>query len=523
MLKKLRVVLAVFFLSAVTLLFLDYTGTIHAYLGWSAHMQFVPARLSVHDAIIAGLILVTLLLGRVYCSVICPLGVFQDVVSRVAGIGKKNRFAYRPPRKGLVALRISVFVVFLASAALHVPIITGLLEPYSAYGRMMSQIFGPLYQLGNNALAHFAERSDSYAFYSVDVWVRSVCVLIVAIVTFLVISVFAWKSGRGYCNGICPLGAVFGFFAKSSVVKMRINKEKCGGCGICAKSCKAGCIDPSDMEIDYSRCVSCFNCTVNCRKGAVKYTSSGWCAKTQSPAKASSADVKKCASAAQCADGAAADNLSSDSAARRGLLAGAALVIAGLFTRGLARTYDFDGGLAPLEDKKAPARSKPIVPPGAISAKNFRARCTGCQQCVTVCSNQVLRPSNKMSNFMQPHMSFERGYCRPECIKCSTTCPTGAIRPITTAEKSSIQIGIAIWNPGLCIVNVDKVVCDLCSRKCPTGAITMIAKFPDDTTSPKIPMIDTARCTGCGACEHLCPSRPYSAIHVDGVDVHRTI
>jgi ferredoxin len=215
--------------------------------------------------------------------------------------------------------------------------------------------------------------------------------------------------------------------------------------------------------------------------------------------------------------------LSDNDLSRRSLVTGAAVLALGLAARPLARTYAFDGGLAPVGDKKAPQRSTPIIPPGADNARHFRKHCTSCQLCVTVCPNQVLQPSNKASNFMQPTLSFERGYCRPECVKCSEVCPTGAIRRITTAEKSSIQIGIAKRNLDLCIVNTDKVTCDLCSRKCPTGAITMIPPRPDDTESIKIPMLDTARCIGCGACEQLCPSRPYSAIIVDGVDSHRTV
>ncbi|MCL2220450.1 MAG: 4Fe-4S dicluster domain-containing protein [Chitinispirillia bacterium] len=512
MLKKLRVILAVFFIVAVTFLCLDYTGTVHAFLGWCAKVQFVPARLSVNDAVVAGLILMTLLLGRVYCSVICPLGIYQDIVSRIAGLKKKKRFAYRPPRRGFVIFRISLFVIFLLAAALHYPVVTNLLEPYSAYGRMVSQIFGPLYQWGNNILAHYAESVGSYAFYSVDVWLRGVSVLIIAVSTFILAGAFAWKSGRGYCNGVCPVGVFLGLFARSSVMRLSVDKGKCSGCGICVNNCKAGCIDPGDMEIDYFRCVSCFNCKDACPKKAVKYAADG-CFKKSLGAKVSAG-----AEAPPAVKALSGDNL----LVRRGLLAGAALMLWGLVTRASA-DRQFDGGLAALEDKKAPVRSRPIVPPGADSAKNFRARCTGCQLCVTACPNHVLRPSGKASSFMQPHLSFERGYCRPECVKCSLVCPTGAILPITAAEKSSKQVGIAIWKPELCVVNRDSVICDLCSRKCPTGAITMIAQSADDTSSPRIPMIDTARCIGCGACEHLCPSRPYSAIYVDGVDVHRTI
>ncbi|MDR0330630.1 MAG: 4Fe-4S dicluster domain-containing protein, partial [Chitinispirillales bacterium] len=209
---------------------------------------------------------------------------------------------------------------------------------------------------------------------------------------------------------------------------------------------------------------------------------------------------------------------------RRGALAGAAACALGFVAGASARAFEFDGGLAPLEAKTAPAdRATRILPPGSDNAKSFARLCNGCQLCVSVCPNQALRPSESLSTFMQPYISYERGYCRPECVKCSEVCPTGAIRPITTAEKSATQIGVAKWDKGLCIVNRDNATCDLCSRKCPAGAIAMIPQSAGDMASPMIPMIDANRCIGCGACEHLCPSRPNSAIFVDGVEAHRMV
>jgi polyferredoxin len=542
MLKRIRIIVAVFFLAALTLLFLDYTGTVHAYLGWCAKIQLIPALLNFHLAAAAIFVIITLLIGRFYCSAICPLGIFQDVISRLTNIGKKNRFNYRPSRKPLVILRFVLLAVFLAALATGISVITALLEPYSAFGRMVSQIFGPVYQWGNNVLAGFAERSGSYAFYSVDVWMKSAAALIVAISTFVIVGVFAWKSGRGYCNTVCPVGALFGIVTKFSLIKPSVDKEKCNSCGLCAKNCKASCIDSVNKEIDYLRCVFCFNCIAICPKKSVTFSlRNPFGAKTSGTRKSSgtintsqsknNAEVDGNLSINGNINGDMNDKLTGGNLARRGLISGAALLILGFIVRPFARTYEFafDGGLAPVQDKKAPSRKTPVIPPGADSARYFRKHCAGCQLCVTVCPNQVLRPSNKVSNFMQPHMSFERGYCRPECVKCSEVCPTGAILPITAAEKSSIQIGVAVWNNDLCVVNTDKVVCDLCSRKCPAGAIAMIPKIPmpepgaDDKTSLKIPMIDTNRCIGCGACELLCPSRPYSAIYVEGVGSHRTV
>lgn len=182
-----------------------------------------------------------------------------------------------------------------------------------------------------------------------------------------------------------------------------------------------------------------------------------------------------------------------------------------------------DGGLAIIEDKKKPDRTTPITPPGSLSAANFSRHCTACQLCVSVCTNHVLRPSGNLQTFMQPEVSYERGYCRPECVKCSEVCPTGAIRPITKADKTAIQIGHAVLIQENCIVNRDGVTCGNCARHCPTQAILMVAKDPNDPDSPQLPVVNEEKCIGCGACENLCPSRPFSAIYVEGHEQHRNI
>ncbi len=496
MLLKIRRTLAILSFALLTLLFLDFTGTIHAWFGWLADIQFVPAVLALNVLVILLLILLTLLLGRVYCSVVCPLGIFQDVVSRVSGLRRKKRrrFAYSP---AVNWLRYSFFVLFLVAVVAGFVAFASLLDPYAAYGRMASHLLAPVYRWGNNVLAGVAERFDSYAFYSTELWLKNVPVLLVAVVTLIVLCVLAWQNGRTYCNTVCPVGTVLGFLSRYSLFRPVIDTEKCTHCHLCARTCKASCIDSARTRIDLSRCVACFGCLDTCRQGAIVYRSRF-----------------------QQSDTAAAKPTNPDKE-RRLFLSTAFLFAASAALK--AQEKKVDGGLAIIEDKKKPERATRLVPPGSQRLRHFARHCTACQLCVSACPNQVLRPSSDFQMFMQPEMSYERGYCRPECTKCSEVCPAGAIRPVTPAEKSAIQIGHAVWIADNCVPMTDGVKCDNCARHCPVGAISMIPSVPDDAFSPAIPVVNTERCIGCGACENLCPARPFSAMYVEGHEVHRKI
>lgn len=269
MLHKIRIVLAVLFYTAITLLFLDFTGTIERYFGWMAKIQFLPALLAVNVGVIVGLLCLTFVFGRIYCSVICPMGVMQDIIAFFGKKSKKNRYSYSPARKWL---RVIVLVVFLATILLPgVSIAAHLIAPYSAYGRIAANLLQPIYLLCNNALASIAEHYGSYAFYSVDIWLKSLTSLIIAIVTLVVVGILAWRNGRTWCNTICPVGTLLSFFAKYSIFKPIIDADKCNKCGLCARNCKAACINHKEHTIDYSRCVDCFNCIDKCHQKAIKY------------------------------------------------------------------------------------------------------------------------------------------------------------------------------------------------------------------------------------------------------------
>ncbi|MBO5331215.1 MAG: 4Fe-4S binding protein [Alistipes sp.] len=491
MLRKIRIIAAALCFTLITLLFLDFTGTIHAWFGWLAKVQFLPAILALNVGVIVFLVALTLLFGRVYCSVICPLGVMQDIISWFAGRRKKNRFSYSPAKNWL---RYAVLAIFIVTLAAGFGAVALLVAPYSAFGRISQNLFAPLWKWGNNLLAYIAERVDSYAFYSTDVVVGSWATFAVAVVTLIVLAILAWRNGRTYCNTICPVGTVLGLLSRFSLLKPVIDTDKCINCGLCARKCKASCIDAKNHSIDYSRCVVCMDCLESCNKGAIKYTLRKGSA---APAAAAPADKS-----------------------RRNFLVGAGLLAT---SAAKAQEMKLDGGYATIIAKQSPFKNRALTPPGSLSARNMAAHCTGCQLCVAVCPTQVLRPSADLTTFMQPEMSYEKGYCRPECNKCSQVCPTGAIKPISVEEKSSIQLGHAEWVRDNCVVITDDVECGNCQRHCPTGAITMILSDYRDTKSRKIPSVNKHLCIGCGACENLCPARPFSAIRVKGYTNHRTI
>ena len=522
MLRRIRTTLALVVFVLITLLFLDVTGTLHKYFGWLASIQFWPALLALHVGVLALLVVLTLVFGRIYCSIICPLGVMQDVVSRLHGIRKKNRFTYSKEKRWL---RYTVLAVFIVSALAGVNAVVSLLAPYSSYGRIAGSLMKPVYEAGNNVLAAIAESVNSYAFYSVDVWLKSLPTLVVASVTLVVIAVLAWRGGRTYCNTICPVGTILSFLARFSWFKVRIDGSKCVNCGLCTKNCKASAIDFKNHKIDYSRCVVCGDCIGKCHKGAISLSSRRADKRTSRQVnKQTSGQADKRTS--QNADSAnllvnSSAGVLSTNESRRSFLLGVAVAATGA---ALAQEKKkVDGGLAAIEDKVAPRRLTPLTPPGSLSAQHFAQHCTACQLCVSTCPNGVLRPSTDLSTFMQPTMSYERGYCRPECTKCGEVCPTGAIKPITRAIKSATQIGHAVWVKKNCVPLTDGVECGNCARHCPTGAITMIPLNPKDERSPKIPAVNEARCIGCGACENLCPARPFSAIYVEGHEVHREV
>lgn len=492
MLRKIRITLAVSFFVGITLLLLDFTGTLHHWLGWMAKVQFLPALLALNAVVLVALVVLTLVFGRIYCSVICPLGVMQDAISHLNR--KKNRFTHS---RALTWLRLVALVIMAVAIIAGLGSLMALLAPYSTYGRIINNLVQPLYIWCNNGLAAIAEHYESYSFYGKELWLKSLPTFLIALATFVIIAVLAWRGGRTYCNTICPVGTVLGYLAKFSWFKVYFDVDKCRSCSLCSKNCKASCIDYKSHTVDYTRCVTCGNCLSKCNFEALHYGRPTKSLKSR--------------------DSQSTPNSQADET-RRAFLLGGAIVAADVALAQAGKKVD--GGLAEIVDRTPPKRKQPITPPGSVSAQNMARHCTACQLCVAQCPNDVLRPSGNLLTLMQPTLNYERGFCRPECTRCSEVCPTGAIRPIDTALKTAIQVGHAIWLKENCVVLTDGVECGNCARHCPSKAIMMVPNDPEDDESPMVPAVDHTKCIGCGACEYVCPARPFGAIYVEGNETH---
>jgi ferredoxin len=492
MLRTLRISLAVLCFAGFCLLFADVSGILPPRLAFLAKIQFVPALLSGSFIIVAVLVALTLLFGRIYCSTICPLGVLQDVISR---LGKKRRFRFH---KGYLWLRVGTLVVFLLAFLTGLSLLVSLLEPYSAFGRIAAGLLAPVWQFGSNLLALASEHAGSFIVSPSPVWQKGFSTLAAAAATLGVISVLAIHSGRTWCNTLCPVGACLGFLHCFALFRPRIDPEKCTRCGVCAKGCKASCIDAGSMVMDASRCVACFNCLRDCPKQAIYYAPS------------------RRVDLSTARENTAGDSAGTDCGRRAFSLAG--LSVASL--PAIAAAENAGGKPLNLSRRQRTPRETPITPPGSSGRRHFMKRCTGCQLCVSSCPNQVLSAVDYGANILLPAMSFERGFCRVNCVTCSTVCPTGAIRPITIEQKTTIQAGRAVIDAKSCLVTADEIQCTACSRICPTGAAALVG---GNDGRPQKLAVDAERCLGCGACEYVCPVRPLAAIRVAGNIEHQRI
>lgn len=512
MLKKMRIALAIACFIVISLLFLDISGVLHKNFAFLAEFQFIPALLALNVVVLVVLAVLTLVFGRIYCSVICPTGVYQDIVSYFARRIKSKKTRRYSFSAAKTVLRIVVLAVFIVGVVAGIGIVSAILDPYGAYGRMVTELVNPVYGAVNNLFAKVLG-VQHYTFAPTEIWIKSIFSLVLASLTLLIIGFLAWRSGRTYCNTFCPVGTILGYLSKFSILKLRIDKTSCTMCGRCSRDCKASCIDFKNHTIDYTRCVTCFNCIESCKDGSMTYS-------IKKAAKKQPLEIV---------------GVSSENNSRRQFFI-TSLLMAASATGLKAQEKKRSMIKFPAVRKDRYKRSIPVSPPGSLSHDNLNDKCTACLLCVNQCPDKIIRPSVNEYGWtavMQPTLSFERGYCRTDCTVCSDVCPTDAITKLSKGDKTKVAMGHAVYVRENCIVVKDDVNCDGCWRICPTDAITREyrdsgasylspAGQPDANTVDLrlVPVVNKDKCIGCGACEYICPARPLSAIFVEGYKKH---
>lgn len=487
-LRVVRVIVSLTMLALMTIALTTGEAAIARSLGWTAAIQIVPLTLAGATTGLVAWLVATMIFGRIYCSTVCPLGALQDVAARSRRIrrGWKARrpYHYTPPKN---IVRLSVLALFIVCIVIGFPLTVSLLDPYSTYGRIGSELLRPVVE----------------AFSGDPVIVSSWLAFAVAAVTLAGVWITAAISGRTVCNTVCPVGSVLGILSRNSLLHFDIDTDLCTNCRSCERVCKSRCINLDDHLVDGSRCVTCFDCADICPEGAMRYTTRR--KRLSTPLMQRIGRTPETAVDAASADGRV--KISRRRFMATGLIVAAAAIPAvALAGESLRRVGRATG--TPLRDGR---HLRPVAPPGRRSMRDFLESCTACGMCVAHCPTGVLRPSVRdygLGHAMQPVMRYGEAFCDYDCTLCSDLCPTGALIPLTVDEKHIFIIGHAEVDTAACIA------CGRCQWSCPRKAVNVI---DIDGTGRYAAHVDTSLCIGCGVCQSVCPVTPQKAIMVNGI------
>ncbi len=493
-LRRLRIVFSSLVLFCFILVFVDFRNIIPAkYINTLLYLQFGPSALKFIDleTIAAGgfivVLILTILTGRTYCSFLCPLGIGQDLFSRIGGRFKKKfrRYGFKKPH---TILRYSLLAITLIVTLIWGIYMITLLDPYSIFARFMTYFAKPAVIVINNFFSNILGHFDIYTLNHITVKGYPLLAYSVPAFFFILVGILSFTKGRLYCNTVCPVGTLLGLLSKVSVLRIKFDEVACTRCGRCAIGCKASCIDFLKYDIDVTRCVSCFNCINICPDKALSY---------------GIVSLKK------------KEKVTDEG--KRKFIAGSILFLFGFSGVSRAQVKSVP---KPTKDSTVKENKKyPVCPPGAGSIEDFNKRCIACSLCITACPNLVLQPAllqYGISGIMQPVMDYHKSFCTYNCTICTEICPTLALKPMVLEAKKLSQIGKAIFIKDNCIVKTEKTACGACSESCPTKAVHMIPY----EGALVIPETTDDICIGCGHCEFACPTTPYKAIFVDGNAVH---
>ncbi len=410
-------------------------------------------------------VLITLILGRFFCSHVCPLGTTLDAVSGAAGSKKR----WQPPK----SWRLGKYILLLALlvAALWGQNVTHWGSPLSLASRLYALVIWPfihfLFQFtGVTPLLLGLEREPARVAHLG--WL----VLLLGVIVGS-----AWIVPRFWCRYVCPTGAILAVISRFSFLARKV-RDTCNECRLCAKSCPAGIANPGNIPA--GECLACHRCQTVCPQKAVSWS------------------------------------LKQEKGREKGFWPSRRQALGALLL-GTGMAWLNFGGLwahrAEME-KGQPWDAYLIRPPGSLPESVFLNLCVRCGACMRVCPTNMLQPQGTeqgVQGVFAPVAVSRRGPCRPECAACGRVCPTGAIRSLTGREKMWAKMGTAVIHPELCLAWEWDRSCLVCDEACPYGAIHL-RRIQGNQEA--VPFVLEDRCTGCGACEHACPVLGAAAIRV---------
>jgi MauM/NapG family ferredoxin protein len=438
------------------------------------------------------IIILTLILGRVFCGWACPMGATLDIISRMGRSTNRLKMRNYHHLKYYILIGILVCSLFGFHIAYHIDpialitrIFTAALLPVvvNAFNFIFNNLFGiswlqiPLLKL-QSSLSDTLLPLEPYYFQAG---------FVIGLI-FTVIVAFELYSRRVYCQTICPLGALLGWASKPLLLKRKV-LDGCTSCGECQAVCKTNAI-PDDFEsTEYRECIQCFNCVDVCPENVNVIDFSG-----------------------------GGRRHTTDFMRRR-------LILSGVGGVGMASILGISF-IRPGEN------SRLIRPPGSLPEDEFIDRCVRCYQCIRACatSGNFLQPSlleGGWEGLLTPYGVARTGYCEYNCILCTEVCPSGAIHPLDVETKRKTAIGLAHISKDLCLPYAEGTPCIVCEEHCPTPekAIRFTEEeytYPDGSKKViKFPYVVPDLCIGCGICETKCPIEGESAIYITNQNQQR--
>jgi MauM/NapG family ferredoxin protein len=451
-----------------------------------------------------GVIVLTLLLGRVFCSFICPFGTIHHAVSWTHPALKGDRMVRANQKSPAHRIKYFVLIAVLAGGVLGLNL-AGFMDPIALLFRSLALAIFPAIGVGLKSIFDAMARSDlkflNYLSYGGETLVSPLfgygypaykTAWLIGLL-FLIIVFLNRIKPRFWCRILCPLGALLGLFSRFCFLKLEKDDEKCTQCKVCSKVCSGAASPMAGDPWENAECLFCFNCFRQCPERALAFRFS-W-----SPRLNQRPDMGR-------------------RAVLTGLAAGVSLpLLAGL-----------DSQAHHVADPRV------IRPPGALPEADFLKLCQRCGLCMKVCPTNAINPTlgeAGLAGFWTPHLIMTQGYCEYTCTLCGSVCPTGAIAEITAREKIDrpIRIGSAYVSRGRCLPWSGNGPCIVCQEVCPTSPKAVYLKKQAVPGGNKaalaldVPHVDLKRCVGCGICETKCPVRGRPAIRVIAAGESRSV